>query len=126
MLALIPALAAAADLHVGPTQPYTTLEDAFAAAAGGDRLLMHAGTFMPPTPLHVSNLTLEVQGIEPGVNLVPPAGSVLFDADNGGTFRGSAVLYRGAPHGIDPTTSVRMDNPDTGAHDHFGHDVAGR
>lgn len=47
-------------------------------------------------------------------------------SDNGGTFRGSVVLYAGTAAGIDARYPVRMDNPDTGIHDHFGHDVAGR
>jgi hypothetical protein len=47
-------------------------------------------------------------------------------ADNGGTFRGSAVLYRGGRRGIDAATAQRLDDPDGGAHDHFGHVVAGR
>jgi len=47
-------------------------------------------------------------------------------ADNGGTFRGSAVLYPGTSNGINATYPLRMDNPDQGAHDHFGHVVAGR
>jgi hypothetical protein len=47
-------------------------------------------------------------------------------SDNGGVFRGSAVLYPGTPDGIDPNYPLRVDNPDTGEHDHFGHVVAGR
>jgi hypothetical protein len=35
-------------------------------------------------------------------------------------------LYPGTPDGIDPNYPLRVDNPDTGEHDHFGHVVAGR
>ncbi len=47
-------------------------------------------------------------------------------SDNGGVYRGSAVVYPGTHAGVDPARAVRVDNPDTGEHDHFGHVVAGR
>ncbi|NNC90897.1 MAG: hypothetical protein HKN80_00255 [Acidimicrobiia bacterium] len=47
-------------------------------------------------------------------------------ADNGGVFRGSAVLYPGTELGVDNTRPLRLDDPDSGSHDHFGHVVAGR
>jgi hypothetical protein len=47
-------------------------------------------------------------------------------SDNGGVFRGSAVLYRGGTLGVAADRPLRVDNPDTGEHDHFGHAVAGR
>jgi len=46
-------------------------------------------------------------------------------SDNGGTYRGSAVLYPGTADGVEARSPLRIDNPDTGRHDHFGHAVAG-
>jgi len=47
-------------------------------------------------------------------------------ADNHGVFRGSAVLYPGTELGVDNTRPLRIDDPERGQHDHFGHVVAGR
>ncbi|RMH40589.1 MAG: hypothetical protein D6689_13335 [Deltaproteobacteria bacterium] len=47
-------------------------------------------------------------------------------SDNGGVYRGSVVLYPGTRNGVDPHRRLRLDDPDRGEHDHFGHVVAGR
>jgi len=46
-------------------------------------------------------------------------------SDNGGIFRGSVVLYPGAPEGLRRRMPLRIDDPAHGTHDHFGHVVAG-
>lgn len=47
-------------------------------------------------------------------------------ADNGGVFRGSVVLYPGGRPTANPDTPLRIDDPEGGEHDHFGHVVSGR
>jgi hypothetical protein len=48
-------------------------------------------------------------------------------ADNGGTYRGSVVMYPGSENGIRiGGKPLRIDDPDKGVHDHYGHAVAGR
>lgn len=47
-------------------------------------------------------------------------------ADNGGTFRGSVVLYPGTATGIDASRPLKIDDPAAGAHDHFGRALGGR
>ena len=46
--------------------------------------------------------------------------------NNGGTYQGSVVIYPGGDNGIDHRRPLRIDDPDHGVHDHFGHVVAGR
>ncbi len=46
-------------------------------------------------------------------------------SDNGGKFRGSVVMYPGAPSGLRHKMPLRIDDPARGTHDHFGHVVAG-
>lgn len=47
-------------------------------------------------------------------------------SDNGGIYQGSAIIYPGGPNNIDRRRPLRIDDPDRGEHDHFGHVVAGR
>ncbi len=47
-------------------------------------------------------------------------------SDNGGTYRGSVVVYPGTSRGVIPARPLRLDDPARGVHDHFGHVVSGR
>jgi hypothetical protein len=47
-------------------------------------------------------------------------------SDNGGVFRGSVVLYPGGRPTVDSRRPLRIDDPERGEHDHFGHVVGGR
>lgn len=47
-------------------------------------------------------------------------------SDNGGIFRGSVVLYPGGRPTVNADAPLRIDDPEGGEHDHFGHVVSGR
>jgi len=60
-------IALAADLHVGPAQPYASVGDAFDAASSGDRILVEPGTYSEPAFELDEEQVLTIEGTGPGV-----------------------------------------------------------
>jgi len=82
MWTLLLGVAWAADLAVGPTQPFVTLEDAFDVAVDGDRLLVDPGVYVEPS-LEVGARSLTVEGAAPGVRIESNAFRRAFTVDGG-------------------------------------------
>jgi nitrous oxidase accessory protein len=59
---LLPALAAAGDLHVGSGKPYTSIRAAISAAAAGDTITIHPGTYQEGNLVVNKPLTLQGTG----------------------------------------------------------------
>lgn len=74
---LVPALASAATLQVGPTRTYTTVADAAAAAKDGDRIEIDAGTYTGAAAwARFTANDLTIVGVGTGMAHMDGAGSV--------------------------------------------------
>ncbi len=115
------------------------LDDLIAGASGpgGGRAVIYHGGREGIVRLPAGRLRAGTSGYRDFAESVASAGDIDGDGfddiaigasgtDNGGTFRGSIVIYPGSPMGIRADQPIRRDDPDTGAHDHFGHVVAPR
>jgi len=72
----------AADLQVGPTQPYTHIHDAFGDAVDGDRILVDPGSYVEDS-LETEGRTLTLEATGPGVLLDSTDRNKPFDVDGG-------------------------------------------
>jgi hypothetical protein len=115
------------------------LDDLIAGASGpgGGRAVIYHGGREGIVRLPAGRLRAGTSGLRDFAESVASAGDIDGDGfddvaigasgtDNGGVFRGSIVIYPGSPMGIRSDQPIRRDDPDTGAHDHFGHVVAPR
>ncbi len=82
MLSPLVAIALGADLTVGPTGTYATIEDAFAAAADGDRVLVEPGLYLE-RELDAGSRTLVVEATSKGVTLQSRANRRAFSVAGG-------------------------------------------
>ena len=54
----------AANLHVGPSQTYTTVQEAINNASSGDVIVIHAGTYREEVNIDVDGLTIQSNGTD--------------------------------------------------------------
>lgn len=98
LVALFPAVAGAATLHVGAGQPYTTISAAITAAAAGDTILVGPGTYNEYVNI-TKALTLAATNGSSVTHLRRPSGTQVvrvaasatvygFDIDGAGVMRG--------------------------------------
>ncbi|MCA9494672.1 MAG: hypothetical protein KC621_32310 [Myxococcales bacterium] len=86
MLVFIAQTALAADFHVGVGQPYATIQAAVTASADGDRIVIHAGTYVEA--VDTTKILDFVGAAGGGAVWTPPANARALSAHNGGSIDG--------------------------------------